>query len=122
MWGRKRQVAATLTRRLGHGRAFLAYGVLLGSGLATVVPVGIALGVFAAIGLFAEPLWIGGLAGVLFGLARTGMAGLGSLAAERVSRIAFRSPWSKSRAQAVSITLLVVLAASVFMPVGEMAA
>lgn len=105
----KRQVPPVWTRRFGKRRAFLLYGVVLGSGITTFVPWGAMYVAFAGAMLLGS-FKIAVLAGSLFGLARTLSSGLGSFSPTPISFILYRSVGASRLPRTMSVGVAVMVA------------
>ena len=109
-----KQVRATWIAAYGPTRSYAMYGAALGSGLATYVPIGLTYVVFAALAI-SPSVAIAAMAGAAFGTARTSVAGPGSLVAEPISRLLYRSGLAQrafAKVSAVASLCILLRAAS----------
>lgn len=107
-----KQVPAGWIATYGPIRSYAMYGLQLGAGLATHVPVGLTYVVFAALAL-SPSILVAASAGVAFGVARTSVAGPGALVAEPISRLLYRSrraQWASARLSAIASIAVLALA------------
>ena len=102
---RRRQVPATWTATYGWPSAFVRYGVLLGSGIATYVPVALTYAVLAIAALLVSPE-MALVSGMIFGVARTGMAIVGGFPSWGVARVLYVGGATRQWVKTLSATVI----------------
>ena len=107
-----RQVPATWLRRHGAHRSYFAYGVALGSGLATHVPYALTYGVFV-VAASLLPFDLALITGATYGLARTAVVAPMSYISEKNVKLLVTSRASRRLLPMISALLLVSLALAI---------
>lgn len=106
------QVPARWASAHGAVQGYAMYGIYLGTGLLTFVPVGATYVLFSGLALITS-FGTAAIAGALFGVARTGLIGPAALAADSISRLLFRSRLSHAVFPRVSAASSIVIVAVV---------
>jgi hypothetical protein len=110
-WGWGKQVPATWLARWGRGRAFAAYGFVLGGGLTSFAPFAVTYVVFSASGLLLA-LGPAAVAGALFGGARSTLVVTGLLRPAGVADAIFVSGRLRNVFRYTSVTASLLVAAA----------